>query len=141
MWQSLAKKSVAVAVGAAVMVTTAAPALASFVRLASGSTPVSTGTLVAPTGLTVTDGPCVKAKSVSNRVSWTPSASTFATGYEVWRDGAVIGTVSGQAANSFLDTTVDWSVAYSYSVRAVRNYWTSAATPAVSFTTAPKNCK
>lgn len=141
MWRSLAKHSVAVVVGVAVMVTTAMPALASFVRMTGGTQVVSTGTLAPPTDLAVTDGPCVKAKSVSNRLTWTPTASAFATGYEVLRDGAVIGTVAGAAGNTFVDTMADWSVAYSYAVRAVRNFWSSATTAAVSFTTAGKSCK
>ena len=141
MWRSLAKHTLAGLAGAAVMVTTAVPALASFVRLASESQSVTTGTLAAPTGLGVVEGPCQKGKSVSAQVTWTPTASAFATGYEVWRDGAVIGTVSGQTSDSFLDTTVDWSTTYSYTVRAVRNYWSSTLPAAASFTTPAKSCK
>lgn len=141
MWRSLAKHSAAVMVGAAVMVTTAVPALASFVRMTGGTQVVSTGTLAPPTGMTVTSGPCQPGRSVSNRVAWTPTTSAFATGYEVLRDGAVIGTVAGAEGSSFDDTMAAWSTTYSYSVRSVRNFWSSSTPAAVPFTTASKNCK
>lgn len=141
MWRSLVKHAAAVVVGIAVMVTTAMPALGSFARLTGGSQPVSTGTLAAPTGLAVADGPCQKGKSASNQLTWTPSASSFATGYQVLRDGAVIGTVAGAAGAGFVDTTAQFSTTYSYSVRTVRNFWSSAPTAAVTFTTSAPNCK
>lgn len=141
MWRSLAKPALALLAGAAVMVTTAAPALGSFIRMASATQAVSAGTLAPPTGVAAAVASCQNNKFVSVQVTWTPSTSSFATGYEVLRDGAVIGTAAGGTAASFTDTTVTWSTSYSYSVRAVRNYWRSSTTAPVAFTTPAKNCK
>ena len=69
-------------------------------------------------GLTATDAPS------QVQLSWTDSAYN-ATGYEVWRaltaagGYSLLGTVPGNSANSYVDSTVTGSTGYSYKVRAV----------------------
>jgi hypothetical protein len=144
-WRWLARTAALTAVATLV----AQPAAALF---SGGAGPVSqslaAGVLDPPTGLAATDGPCQKNKSVSVQLTWTPTASTFASGYEVLRADVlpgspfvVIGTVAGQGSSAYLDTTVGFSVGYFYAVRSVRNAWTSAQTASVLVVTLARNCK
>ena len=145
MWPSPRRASLVLA--AALVLCGVGPALASFAGGRSASQAVATGVLQPPTGLAAAVGKCVNNKSVEVRVSWTPSASSFATGYAVWRsDGPgapmqQVGTAGGGSASAFTDTTVGFSGAYAYEVRALRNNWTSAAAGPVAVTTPAKNCK
>ena len=80
-----------------------------------GSTPAGIS------GLTATLAP----SQVS--LNWTDSAYN-ATGYEVWRaltsngSYSLLGTVSGNSANSYLDSTVSGNTGYTYKVRAVNTH-------------------
>ena len=64
------------------------------------------------------------------QLNWTDSAYN-ATGYEVWRaltsagSYGLLGTVAGNSANSYVDTTVSGNTSYSYKVRAVNANGTS----------------
>lgn len=144
MWQSLAKAAV---VGLAIAIAAAVPALAEFARGTSVSQQVSTGTLAAPTQLAAAHGVCVQAKSTSVILSWTPTASQFATGYSIWRSRGLgmpfdmIGTAAGRTAVGYTDTTVTFATLYFYEVRSLRNNWSSAPTAAVSLLTLAKSCR
>ena len=66
------------------------------------------------------------------RVTWTPNPS--ATGYQIYRDGALIGTTAG---TEFLDTSVRPSTEYSYAVVALNAFGASpASAPTVATTPA-----
>ncbi|HJU02965.1 MAG TPA: DNRLRE domain-containing protein [Actinomycetes bacterium] len=82
---------------------------------ASVTTPASTGP-APPTNLaaTVAGGPQVS-------LSWTPSASSTVTGYNLYRGAgaAALTRVSSSASSSFLDTTVAAGTTYRYAVTAV----------------------
>ena len=66
------------------------------------------------------------------RVTWTPNPS--ATGYQIYRDGALIGTTAG---TEFLDTSVRPSTEYSYAVVALNAFGASpASNPTVAMTPA-----
>jgi chitodextrinase len=83
---------------------------------ASSPLPVKTGERdkeapTVPTDLNVTD---ITASSVS--LVWTASTDNYrVAGYEVYRDGAKVGTGT---TNSYTDTNLSPSTAYTYSVRA-----------------------
>jgi fibronectin type 3 domain-containing protein len=69
------------------------------------------------------------AQNAAGKVTlgWTDSAYN-ATGYEVWRELtsggtlALLGTVSGNSANSYVDSTVTSHTGYTYEVRAVNTH-------------------
>jgi fibronectin type 3 domain-containing protein len=78
-------------------------------------------TLIAPTNLASTAG--------DGRVTLAWSASANASGYRVYRDGALIGTVN---AVSFVDTAVTLGVTYQYAVSAINATSESLKTAAVA---------
>jgi hypothetical protein len=150
MWRWLRERGPAkvLAVAGAVVVTVGvAPAWGSFIRIASVSHVVTTGTLQPPASLAAAHSQCTKNRSDSVALTWAATTSAFATGYEILRDdGAggpldVIGTVGGASATSYVDGMVGFSTTYTYAVRAVRNFWRSAASAPVSIATLGKNCK
>ena len=144
MWRSR-RKAVVAAAGlalAAAGVAGAAPAAASFLRASSTTLDVSTATLAPATGLAAGEGLCIKNKSLPTVVlTWTPTTSAFATGYEIARDGTVIATVAGPLSATYTDAMVAPSTTYSYSVRAVRNYWRSPWAAPAQVTTPSKQCR
>ncbi|MER6410422.1 cellulose binding domain-containing protein [Streptomyces humidus] len=86
------------------------------------------GSLDAPTNLTVT---ATTASSVS--LSWT--ASSGASGYDVYRDGQPVGATTG---TSFTDSGLSASTSYTYAVKAHDSSGgTSAASVGVTATTGP----
>ena len=147
MWRSLVRTAAVGGLAAAIAVAAAVPALAAFADGSSAAQQVSTGTLAAPTQLAAAQGVCVPGKSTAVDVSWTPTASAFATGYSVWRaDGLgapfqMIGTAGPRTATGYTDTTVKFGTLYFYEVRSLRNNWTSAPTAAVSLITLAKSCR
>jgi hypothetical protein len=119
-----------VALGAAVVLGTAATAYATFTKTASASQSVSTQTLLAPTAPTATlTSQCNRNKAQQVTVTWTGSASTFETGYTVQRDGATVATL-GATATSFVDDTVGHSTTYTYTVLATYKQWSTGVTAA-----------
>lgn len=100
-----------VAVAAAVVVGTNAPALASFGKMrALPTTTVSTATVVAPTGVTALLASCSNARWMSVTVSWDPSTSPKVSGYTVKAfrsDGQVAVVAQTGATATTADTTVD----------------------------------
>lgn len=106
---------------------------------ASASLPVSSASLVAATGLAATAGCVLLAHRVS--LSWTPTVSTSAVGYRVYRrvgEGSfsLLTTLAGRTTSSYTDTPLAASTSYTYYVEAFVGAWT-AASAHVSATTNP----
>ena len=98
----------------------AAAAYATFTSGASAAQSISTNTLLPPTAVTGT----VAANCKSVTVTWTASASTFATGYTVQRNGTTIATVSA-ATTSYTDGTTSRHTQYTYTVLATFQQWSA----------------
>ena len=113
---------------------------------AAVATVMSSGTLASPTGVTAVKGTCSILSSTQVNVSWSASASTFATGYTILRSTtsgsgyASVGSVSGPSTTSFTDTTPAFSTTYYYVVRATRNNWVSANSNQATVTTPTALC-
>ena len=91
---------------------------------------MSSGTLASPTGLTAVNGTCTILPSARQvNLSWSASASTFATGYVILR-----------STTSFVDSTPAASTTYFYVVRATRNNWLSANSNEASIATPTVLC-
>src|SRR3954466_7653499 len=89
------KLAVAVALLACVLGGTATAAYATFVSSRSATQAISTQTLLPPTGAgSALTSQCNKSKAQQVTVTWTASASSFATGYTVQRNSATVATVS-----------------------------------------------
>jgi hypothetical protein len=107
---------------------------------------MSSGTLASPTGVTAVRGTCTILSSTKVNLSWTATASTFATGYVILRSttsggGYVsLGAVSGRSTTTFIDSTPAFSTTYYYVVRATRNNWVSANSNEASVTTPSVLC-
>ena len=115
----------------------------------TGPQTLATASVAAPAGLTWTSDCQSKGSTKWNyvRLDWTATASSFATGYEIWRGSGLSGTrtliatVSGLGTTTWTDTTVAESSPYNYAVRAVYGGWSSPDSGPVAQTT-PKsaNC-
>jgi hypothetical protein len=114
-------------------------AQAAFSRAVTGSVSASSDTLAAPGPVTMSLSQCglVILDPPAIRVSWTASASTYATGYIVTPYvGAVAGVplpVVGRNSTT-ADVPVTRTVTYSFQVTTTYRNWTSV--PTVSATTA-----
>jgi hypothetical protein len=124
----------------------ASTATAAFNSSPAASHQISTGTLAAPTGLGAARGACVLLTSTAVNLTWTATTSPFAGGYEIRRattNGGPytsIGTVAGQATTTYTDSTVAFSTAYYYVVRASRNLWRSSNSNQATVTTQTIAC-
>jgi hypothetical protein len=115
---------------AAVVLGTAAVAYAGFTSATSVSQVVSSATLQPPTSVSASlTSQCNKNKAQQVTVTWTASASTFATGYTIQRNGSTITTV-GAATTSYVDNAVAHSTAYTYAVVTTYQQWTAGAAAA-----------
>ena len=129
-----------------VQVSAAGAAFAAFTSTRSPTQLVSSGTLVAPTGLTAAQGLCVNNNYNIVNLSWTATPSLFADGYEVFRATAAggpytsLGTVAGRTTTTYQDQQSLWNTTLYYQVRAKRNLWRSPASNTASITTLKKNC-
>jgi len=114
---------------------------------ASDGHTLSTGTLASPTNPGSAAGTCVLVLGDAIVVSWTRTASTWADGYEVLRSTTsggpytLVGTVAGQAAESYTNAGLAYSTPYFYVVRATKGVWRSANTAQVSRTTRSILCQ
>ena len=129
-----------------VMAVLAAPALAEWSASAVRSQTVTAGVLAAPTGTAAGDGGCVRQSSWPVLVTWTPSSSAIADGYEIFRSETAggpytsVGTVAGQGTASFTDTTSAANTTYYFVVQATRNQWRSPNSNEATYTTLKRNC-
>jgi hypothetical protein len=121
-------------------------AFATWVSSATAQQTISSAVLAAPTGTTASRSTCIPAVQAQVLVTWTPTSSTFADGYQVLRSMTSggpytpVGTVSGHATTSFTDDTVVFSTTYHYVVRATRNQWRSPDSAQASVTTPSALC-
>lgn len=114
-------------------------ALASWQVAGAASTPITSGSLVAATGLGATPGCILLLPKVT--LGWTPTASLQATGYRVFRKAGagaygLITTVAGRTTSSYLDTAVSLSTTYTYYVQAYVGSWTADSATASATTAA-----
>jgi uncharacterized protein YcfJ len=123
------RRLVVVALGCAVALASAAAAFSAFTTGATAAQLVSTQTLLPPTSPGATVAPNCKKVTVT----WTATASSYATGYTVQRNGTTIATVAA-TATSYVDNTVAHTTQYTYTVFATFQQWSSsgAAPPAVT---------
>jgi len=128
-------------VGAVLTISTA-PAAAKWSAAGAVSTNSRALTLAAPSGLSAVAG-CVAIVLIPRvTLTWTPSPSVFAAGYDILRSTvsggpySVVGTASGGATTTFTDSaTLGLNVTYFYVIRARRTNWLSAPTAQVSVKT------
>jgi hypothetical protein len=119
------KLPIAVALLACVLGATATAAYATFTLSRTATQSISTGSLLAPTGAgSALTSQCNKSKAQQVTVTWTASASAFATGYTIERNSTTVATV-GATTTSWVDNTVAHSTAYSYTVLATYQQWSS----------------
>lgn len=125
------KLAIAVAVVACAVGGTATAAYAMFSSSDSAIQPVSTQTLQPPTNVAAAlTSKCNHGATQQVTVTWTGSASAFATGYTIQRNSTTVQTVSA-ATTSWVDNTVAHSTAYTYTVLATYQQWSSGAAAAV----------
>jgi hypothetical protein len=129
-------------IGVSILVTGAclsgALAWATETTTAAASLPVSTAALQPPGSVTAVAN-CPNKKKGTIAVSWTPSSSTFATGYTVMRTGGAAFTpvLLPATATSYVDNNIAGATTYTYTVSATYLGWSNgASSPAV--TTAAK---
>ena len=100
----------------------AAAAYATFTSGASAGQSVSTNTLQPPTNLQST----VASSCKKVTLTWTGSASAFATGYTIQRNGATLATVPA-GTTTYVDSTVAKTTSYTYSVLTTFQQWSAGA--------------
>ena len=93
---------------------------------------VTADTLDPPTNLQCSGLPsCTVTFLTKPTLTWTATADTYATGYQVWRSttsgsGYVqVASVTPRTTTTWTDNTVSPLTTYYYVVRAVANSWTS----------------
>jgi bacillopeptidase F len=140
------RRPVLVALLAGAALATAAGALADFTTDLSASQTLATATLAPPTGTAAAQVSCKNNKPPQINVTWTPSASSFTSGYTIYRsttDGSgytQIGT-TGSSGTSFTDpsTTLAYNTTYYYVVDAAAQSW-SARSAQAQVTTLGSKC-
>jgi hypothetical protein len=98
----------------------AAAAYAAFTSGASAAQPVSTNTLQPPTSLQAT----VAASCKKVTLTWTGTASAFATGYTVQRNGTTLTTVP-MGTTTYADSTAAKTTSYTYTVLTTFQQWSA----------------
>jgi len=98
----------------------AAAAYAAFTSGASEAQSISTNTLQPPTNLQGT----VASSCKKVTLTWSGSASAFATGYTIQRNGATVGTVAA-GTTTYADSTVSKTTSYTYTVLTTFQQWSS----------------
>jgi hypothetical protein len=111
----------------------ASPALATLGDSATSSSSFTTTQLAAPTALDAVGG-CAGLASPKVTLTWTATATTFATGYDIYRAVGVgpsvfLASVSPRTTVTYTDTAVVGLTSYTYIVRTKYQSWTKASTP------------
>ena len=140
------RRPVLVALLAGAALATAAGAFADFATNISTSQTLATATLAPPTSTAAAQVSCKNNKPPQINITWTPSASSFTTGYTIYRsttDGSgytQIGT-AGSSAASFADpsTSLAYAATYYYVVDAAAQSW-SARSDQAQVTTLGSKC-
>jgi hypothetical protein len=112
---------VAVTVCAALLVSAAA-AYAAFTSGTSAAQAISTNTLLPPTGLQGTVATSCKKVTLT----WTASASAYATGYTIQRNGTTLGTVAA-GTTTYADNGASKTTSYTYTVLTTFQQWSAGA--------------
>ena len=128
------------------MLATAAAAFADFAASTSAGQTISTATFAPPTGPSAAQVSCKNNKPPQINVSWTASASSFTTGYTIYRSTTSgggytqIGTVNA-ATTTFTDpsTTLAYTSTYYYVVDATVQSWSARSTQ-TQVTTLDSHC-
>jgi len=100
----------------------AAAAYATFASGASAGQSVSTDTLQPPTNLQGT----VASSCKKVTLTWTGSASAFATGYTIQRNGTTLATVPA-GTTTYADSTAAKTTSYTYAVLTTFQQWSAGA--------------
>jgi hypothetical protein len=104
---------------AAALVSVAA-AYAAFTSGTSAAQPISTDTLQPPTSLQGT----VASSCKKVTLTWTGSASAYATGYTIQRNGTTLGSLPA-GTTTFVDSTASKTTAYTYTVLTTFQQWSA----------------
>ena len=121
----------------ALLVAVGAPTLAADADSATAGSTFGTTSLAAPTGLSATAGCNGLAAKVT--LSWTATASTYATGYDVYRAvgagaSTLLTSVAGRTTTTYTDNAVSLLTTYTYVVRARYQSWSKASSSASATT-------
>jgi len=108
-------------VSAAVLVSAAA-AYATFTGGASAAQSISTNTLQPPTSL---QG-AVAASCKKVTLTWTGSASAYATGYTIQRNGTTLATVAA-GTTTYADSSAAKTTSYTYTVLTTFQQWSAGS--------------
>ncbi len=98
---------------------------------AAASASYSTAVLSPPTGLAAAVGICTLGNGDRIALSWTATASGWATGYEIARSTSaggpfsVVATVTGISTTSYTDGPLAFSTTFYYAVRSTKSAWRS----------------
>ena len=114
------KVSILLAVVSAGALFSAAAAYATFTSAPTDATPVSTNTLQPPTSLQ--GAVATSCKKIT--LTWTGSASAFASGYTIQRNGTTLATVA-VGTTTYADSTVSKTTSYTYTVLTTFQQWSA----------------
>lgn len=110
------------------------PSESGFTDSSTANVSVSADKLAPPTSIKVTN-----ARVGETDVSWTASASTYVTGYKIYRSSVIagpwvlLGSTTGRTSVNYVDKT-SGAKSYFYKIEAIYNNW---VTPAISFVAPP----
>lgn len=127
------------------LLATGSVAFAAFTSTHTATTTLGAGVLAPPTNPAATHGPCTPLNA-SITVSWTPTTSAWADGYEILGSLVATGpftpvaTVNGVGTTSYTVNGLSFATTYHYVVKATKANWRSAATAVVSRTTLSALC-
>lgn len=121
----------------AVVLGAAVPAVATMGDSASSASAFTTSSMAAPTGVTATGGCNGLFPKVT--VGWTATATTYATGYDIYRavgagPSALLTSVSPRTTTSYVDSAVVLLTSYTYTVVTRFEAWTKASATASATT-------
>lgn len=124
--------------GALLVIGVATPAIAAYSDSATSASAFTTTQLAAPTGVSAAGG-CAGTLAPKVTLTWTATATTFATGYDVYRaigGGAsnYLTTVTPRTTVTYVDTAVSLLTSYTYTLKTRYQSWTKASATASATT-------